>query len=242
MTQVQTRPHAESAAHRRTTHGNTARALDWSPAPARPVPVRPAATPAPRRRTPLSVVPAVRRRRRAPVVIFCFIALILGLGAVLLLNISVSSGQYQLVQLQNERTELAQRNEALTQQLENHQAPQVLAAEAAELGMVTSSTFGSIDLQTLVVTGDPVPAEEVEALPALIPAPNVLTQPVAPAVTTAEEVAAPVAESARAAEEREMAGAESTAAGEAEAEPAPALQEADLNGGTIPVPVQRSGQ
>ncbi|WP_104054699.1 MULTISPECIES: hypothetical protein [unclassified Arthrobacter] len=242
MTQVQTRPHAESAAHRRTTHGNTARALDWSPAPARQVPVRPApAAPAPRRRTPLSVVPAVRRRRRAPVVIFCFIALILGLGAVLLLNISVSSGQYQLVQLQNERTELAQRNEALTQQLENHQAPQVLAAEAAELGMVTSSTFGSIDLQTLAVTGDPVPAEEVEALPALIPAPNVLTQPVAPAVTTTEAEAAPVAESARAAEEREMAGAEQTA-GEAEAEPAPALQEADLNGGTIPVPVQRSGQ
>lgn len=238
MTQVQTRPHAGTAGHRRPTHGNTARALDWSPSPARPAP----SSPAPRRRTPLSVVPAVQRRRRAPVVIFCFISLILGLGAVLLLNISVSSGQYQLVQLQNERTELAQRNEALTQQLENHQAPQVLAAEAAELGMVTSSSFGSIDLQTLAVTGDPVPAEEADAPPVLIPAPNVLTQPVAPSVPVAEAESAPVVESARAAEEREASGAESAAAGEAEAEPAPAVQEADLNGGTIPAPVQRSGQ
>ena len=237
MTQVQTRPHAGTGTHRRATHGNTARALDWSPAPAAPAP----AAPAPRGRTPLSVVPAVKRRRRAPVVIFCFVALILGLGAVLLLNISVSSGQYQLVQLQNERTELAQRNEALTQQLENHQAPQVLAAEAANLGMVTSATFGSIDLETLAVTGDPVPAEEVEAPPALIPAPNVLTQPIAPAVAPVE-AAAPV-ESVRAAEERESQGAESAAAGEAvEAEPVPAEQGADLNGGTIPAPVQISGQ
>ncbi len=237
MTQVQTRPHAGTGTHRRVTHGNTARALDWSPAPAA------TAAPAPRGRTPLSVVPAVRRRRRAPVVIFCFMALILGLGAVLLLNISVSSGQYQLVQLQNERTELAQRNEALTQQLENHQAPQVLAAEAANLGMVTSATFGSIDLQTLAVTGDPVPAEEAEdAPPALIPAPNVLTQPVAP-VAAPVETAAPV-ESARSAEAREEeAAAESAAAGEAvDAEPVPAEQGADLNGGTIPAPVQISGQ
>ncbi|MDN3481685.1 hypothetical protein QMA10_07075 [Arthrobacter sp. APC 3897] len=238
MTQVQTRPHTGIAGHRRTTHGNTARALDWNPAPVRPAP----SAPAPRRRTPLSVVPAaVQRRRRAPVVILCFITLILGLGAVLLLNISVSSGQYQLVQLQNERTELAQRNEALTQQLENHQAPQVLAAEAAELGMVTSSSFGSIDLQTLAVTGDPVPAEEADAPAVLIPAPNVLTQPVAPAVPAAE-APAPVVESARAAEEREAAAAESAAAGEGEPEPAPAVQESDLNGGTIPAPVQRSGQ
>ena len=242
MTQVQTRPHAGTSTHRRVTHGNTARALDWNPAPANPVSSGASSVmPEPRRRTPLSVVPAAKRRRRAPLVIFCFIALIMGLGAVLLLNISVSSGQYQLVQLQNERTELAQRNEALTQQLENHQAPQVLAAEAAELGMVTSSTFGSIDLQTLAVTGDPVPAEEIEGAPALIPAPNVLTQPIAPAAAAAEPE--PSSGSARAGEAREAEAAETAGAGgAAEAEQAPAVQEADLNGGTIPAPVQRSGQ
>ncbi|WP_341392565.1 hypothetical protein [Arthrobacter sp. G119Y2] len=236
MTQVQTRPHAPAGAVRRATHGNTARALDWSPSP------RSAPAPsAPRRRTPLSVVPASKSRRRAPLFIFCFFALILGLGAVLLLNISVSSGQYQLVQLQNERTELAQRNEALTQQLENHQAPQVLAAAAADLGMVTSSTFGSIDLQTLAVTGNPVPAEEDTPPGVLIDAPNVLTQPIAPA---GADPAPAAEESVRAAEAREAAAAEAAAAAAGEpagADTAPAEQEANLNGGTIPVPVQRSG-
>ena len=242
MTQVQTRPHREAAgAARRATHGNTARALDWTPAPA------PAE---PRRRTALSVVPVSARRRRAPLVVFCFFALILGLGAVLLLNISVSSGQYQLVQLQNERTELAQRNEALTQQLENHEAPQVLAATAAELGMVTSPTFGSIDLQTLAVTGEPVPAEEGTPPPVLVAAPNVLTQPVAPAVAPAEPESAPAAaDSVRAAEATEAAAAAAAAAAAPAGatgstdpvEPAPANQEADLNGGSIPAPVQRSG-
>ncbi|WP_342025234.1 hypothetical protein AAE021_08825 [Arthrobacter citreus] len=236
MTQVQTRPHAHTGAVRRATHGNTARALDWTPRTA------PATAPAaPRRRTPLSVVPASKTRRRAPLFIFCFFALILGLSAVLLLNISVSSGQYQLVQLQNERTELAQRNEALTQQLENHQAPQVLASAAADLGMVTSSTFGSIDLQTLSVTGNPVPAEEGTAPLVLIDAPNVLTQPIAPAAAAP----APAAEeSVRAAEAREAEAAQAAAAAAGEpagAETAPAEQEANLNGGTIPAPVQRSG-
>lgn len=241
MTQVQTRPHRQApGAARQATHGNTARSLDWNPgtAPAAPAP------PAPRRRTPLSVVPAAKRRRRAPLVVFCFIALILGLGAVLLLNISVSSGQYQLVQLHTERTELAQRNEALTQQLENNKAPQVLAAAAADLGMVTSATFGSVDLQTLAVTGNPTPAEEGAPPSVLIGAPNVLTQPIAPAGAAP---APAVDESARAAEAREAEAAAQAAAAAAEpgepagAEPAPAEQEADLNGGTIPAPVQRSG-
>lgn len=238
MTQVQTRPHASAGAVRRVTHGNNARALNWAPAPGGPGHAPAPAAPAPRRRTPLSVVPAARSRRRAPVVVFCFVALILGLGAVLLLNISVSSGQYQLVELQNERTELMQRNEALTQQLENHQAPQMLAAQAAELGMVTSSSFGSIDLQTLEVTGNPVPAEESEGPAVLIPAPEVLTQPVAPqaAGTEAEETG----ESARAAEAREEEAAETgpVPASPADGWTAPATPEADLNGGTIPAPAQ----
>lgn len=235
MTALQTRPHAAEGVARRATHGNTARTLDWNPVSA-------PTAPSPRRRTPLSVVPAAKRRRRAPVVIFCFIALILGLGAVLLLNISVSSGQYQLVQLQNERTELAQRNEALTQQLENHQAPQTLASQAAGLGMVTSSTFGSIDLQTLAVTGNPVPAEEGTPPTVLIPAPDVLTRPITPAAAAPPE---PAGEPVRAAEEREAEAAEAVppvAGEEAGDAPAPLPEEADLNGGTIPAPVQRSGQ
>ncbi|MCC3301902.1 hypothetical protein [Arthrobacter sp. zg-Y895] len=220
--------------------GNTARALDWdAAAPATTV----------RRRTPLSLVPAASRRKRAPFAVFCFAALVLGLASVLLLNISVSSGQYELVQLQSQKAELAQRNEALTQKIENHQAPQVLAASAADLGMVSSPSFGTIDLQTLAVTGSPEAAKEGEPAELLIGAPSVLTQPITPAPSV---VPAEPQESVRAVEEREEAAAsEAAAAAAAEeaaripeadpAQPSDVVPEGELNGGTIPAPVQRSG-
>ena len=210
--------------------GNLARSVRWESAQPQ--------TSAPRRRTPLALVPAAARKRRVPVAALCFAVLAAGLAAVLLLNISVSSGQYQLVQLQNQRTELLQKNEALTQQVENHQAPQVLAAAAAELGMVASPSFGTIDLQTLAVTGDPEPAKEGTKSEGLIGLPQVLTQPITPAQAQPAEPAEP---NARAAQERESAAAPAPAEAEAEA-PAPAAPEADLNGGTIPAPSQRSGQ
>ncbi|MCQ1946579.1 MULTISPECIES: hypothetical protein [unclassified Arthrobacter] len=223
--------------------GNTARALDWdAAAPATTV----------RRRTPLSLVPAAKRRKRAPFAVFCFAALVLGLASVLLLNISVSSGQYELVQLQSQKAELAQRNEALTQKIENHQAPQVLAASAADLGMVSSPTFGTIDLQTLAVTGSPEAAKEGEPAELLIGAPSVLTQPITPAPAPAVVPAEPQ-ESVRALEEREEAAARDAAAEAAAAEeaaripaadpaqPSDIVPEGELNGGTIPAPVQRSG-
>ncbi|MCC9175071.1 hypothetical protein [Arthrobacter sp. zg-Y179] len=226
--------------------GNTARALDWdAAAPATTV----------KRRTPLSLVPAASRRKRAPFAVFCFAALVLGLASVLLLNISVSSGQYELVQLQSQKAELAQRNEALTQKIENHQAPQVLAASAADLGMVSSPSFGTIDFQTLAVTGNPEAAKEGEPAELLIGAPSVLTQPITPAPSVVPEEPQ---ESVRAIVEQEEAAARAAAAEAAaadaaaseeaartpEADPAQSpdvVPEGELNGGTIPAPVQRSG-
>lgn len=208
--------------------GNLARSVQWDSAEPQ--------TAAPRRRTPLSLVPAASRKRRVPVAALCFAVLAIGLAAVLILNISVSSGQYQLVQLQNQRTEILQKNEALTQQVENHQAPQVLAAAAAELGMVASPSFGTIDLQTLAVTGNPEPAKEGTRPEALIGLPQVLTQPVTPAQAQPAEPAEP-AENARAAEAKDSVPADAPVV-----TPAPAAPEADLNGGTIPAPSQRSGQ
>ncbi|MBD8044966.1 hypothetical protein H9638_14235 [Arthrobacter sp. Sa2BUA2] len=219
------------AAPVRAVQGNLARSVQWETAEPQ--------APAPRRRTPLSLVPAASRRRRVPVAALCFVVLAAGLVAVLLLNISVSSGQYQLVQLQNQRTELLQKNEALTQQVENHQAPQVLAAAAAELGMVASPSFGTIDLQTLAVTGNPEPAKEGAQPEPLIGLPEVLTQPVTPAQAQPAEPA----DNARAAEARDSAPAPAAAGEAAPTEAAaPAAPEADLNGGTIPAPSQRSGQ
>ena len=212
--------------------GNTARALDWDAA---------TAVPAPKRRTPLSLVPAAARRRRTPFAVVCFAALVLGLASVLLLNISVSSGQYELVQLQSQRAELAQRNEALTQEIENHQAPQVLAAAAGELGMVSSPTFGTIDLETLTVTGAPEPAKDGDPARSLIGAPSVLTQPVTPAPSV---VPTESRDTVKATEQQEEADAREAAPAPT-AEPAPpapeSVPESELNGGTIPVPVQKSG-
>jgi len=208
-----------------SVQGNLARAL----------PEQAPEQPAPRRRTPLALVPAAARRRRIPVAALCFAVLAAGLAAVLVLNISVSSGQYQLVELQNQRTELIQKNEALTQQVEHHQAPQVLAGAAAELGMVVSPTFGTIDLQTLAVTGEPEPAKEGAGPGTLVDLPQVLTQPVTPVQPAAPEPA----ENTRAAEQQDSAPA---GADPVPAPAPPAAAEPDLNGGTIPAPSQRSGQ
>lgn len=218
------------AAPAQAVQGNLARSLQWE------APDSGAGTQ--RRRTPLSLVPAAARKRRVPVAALCFVFLALGLAAVLLLNISVSSGQYKLVELQNQRTEIVQRNEALTQQVENHQAPQVLAAAAGELGMVPSDSFGTIDLQTLAVSGDPEPAKEGSMPEPLVGLPQVLTQPVTPPNAKPAEPAEP-AENTRAAVNRDDAAA--SADGKPAGTPAPAAPE-DLNGGTIPAPSQRSGQ
>ncbi len=124
-------------------------------------------------RTPLSLVRSVPRKRRAPFVVLCFGLLAIALMAVLVLNISVSSAQYQLVQLRSEQTTLTKQNQDLTQQVQNFGAPQNLAAKATELGMVASLAKGQIDLSTLSVTGKAKPAVKDDAPGSVIAAPAV---------------------------------------------------------------------
>jgi hypothetical protein len=138
----------------------------------RPAGPRPAGGTAPRTRTPLSVVPARPTKRRVPVVVFRFMALVAALVTVLMLNISVSGTQYELVQLRGQQIALSQQNQALEQQIENREAPQNLAAAATKLGMVASPTFGSIELDSLRVTGTPEPATKVDGPRALISPPG----------------------------------------------------------------------
>ena len=96
--------------------------------------------------------------------------------AVLVLNISVSTAQYQLVQLRSEQSTLTKQNQDLTQQVQNFDAPQNLAAKATELGMVASAAKGQIDLSTLTVTGKAKPAVKGDAPGAVIAAPAVAGQ------------------------------------------------------------------
>ncbi|MBT2597730.1 hypothetical protein [Arthrobacter sp. ISL-72] len=182
-------------------------------------------------RTPLSVVRSTPRKRRAPFVVLCFAMLALALMAVLVLNISVSTAQYQLVQLRSDQSTLTKQNQDLTQQVQNYDAPQNLAAKAMELGMVASTGKGQIDLSTLTVSGTPKPAVKGDKPGAVIAAPAVAGQlTVVPPATTKEPLA--VRKPAEAA-----AAPAAAAPAPAAAAPKPAV---DLHGGSVPAPKQKT--
>lgn len=192
-------------------------------------------------RTPLSVVRSVPRKRRAPFVVLCFAMLAIALVAVLVLNISVSTAQYQLVELRAKQSTLTKQNQDLTQQVQNYEAPQNLAAKAKDLGMVASTVKGQIDLSTLSVTGKATPAVKGASEGAVIPAPAVpgqlivvppTTKADAPAGSTSSGTAAAApGTSAPAGQAAAAAAGSSASAGQATA--------AELNGGTVPAPQQK---
>ncbi|MCU1517231.1 MAG: hypothetical protein JWQ75_1952 [Pseudarthrobacter sp.] len=205
--------------------GSTAPALRTSPAGA-PGDGR-------KTRTPLSLVRSAPRKRRAPFVVLCFALLAVALVAVLVLNISVSSAQYQLVELRGKQSVLTKQNQDLTQQVQNFEAPQNLAAKASDLGMVASTVKGQIDLSTLAVSGKATPAVKGGAAGAVIPAPAVAGQlTVVPPPSTGEPLASrkPVTEEPAATPAAPAAEAAAAAAA------APAV---DLHGGSVPVPEQK---
>lgn len=214
--------------------GNTARALSSFTA-------APGKAGNKRTRTPLSVVPAAARKRRTPFVIFCFATLAAALMTVLVLNISVSSGQYELVQLRSEQASLLRQNQELTQKVQNFEAPQNLAAKGAELGMVASTSKGQIDLQTMTVSGTPKPAVKSDKSSAVIAAPSVAGQS-SPAQVSAKKEATPLPQPVTTPSAQPTApqtAAQQTAAPQSPASPA---QAANLNGGTIPAPGQKPEQ
>jgi cell division protein FtsL len=190
-------------------------------------------------RTPLSVVRSVPRKRRAPFVVLCFAMLAVALIAVLVLNISVSTAQYQLVELRARQSTLTKQNQDLTQQVQNFEAPQNLAAKAKDLGMVASTVKGQIDLSTLSVTGKATPAVKGGSEGAVIPAPAVAGQLiVVPPASKGEplESRKPVTDEAATPAAADPAA---EAAQAAQAAVAAAVPAAELHGGTVPVPKQK---
>jgi cell division protein FtsL len=202
--------------------GATARALPGlNPGPAR------------KARTPLALVRSAPRRRRAPFVVLCFGILAVALMAVLVLNISVSSAQYQLVQLRSDQLTLTKQNQDLTQQVQNFDAPQNLAAKATELGMVASTGKGQIDLSTLSVTGKAKAAVKGDAQGAVIAAPAVAGQlTIVPPPTSNE----PLVNRKPAADVPAAAAAPAAAAEPPAPAPKPAVE---LHGGSVPPPAQK---
>lgn len=182
-------------------------------------------------RTPLSVVRSAPRKRRAPFVVMCFALLAVALVAVLVLNISVSTSQYQLVELRSKQSTLTKQNQDLTQQVQNFEAPQNLAAKAAELGMVPSTVKGQIDLSTLAVTGKATPAVKGGPAGSVIPA---------PAVAGMLTVVPPAKAADPAADPKQASGQPTTPAPVPAPVPAAApVPAVDLHGGSVPVPEQK---
>jgi len=132
--------------------------------------VRPSArTLLPGRRLRVVTAPATARSR-AGVVIACLAMLAAGLVALLLINISLGHGSYEMYKLQSEQKQLADQQDALTEQLADAQAPQQLARQAAALGMVPAPQVAFLHLRDGSVTGAAVPASPA-------PTPTVSTTP-----------------------------------------------------------------
>ncbi|KHL03128.1 hypothetical protein [Sinomonas humi] len=189
----------------------------------------PASTP---QRAPLSLVRTLPVRRRAPFAVFCLGVLAVALIAVLVLNISVTSGQYQLVELKNQQLSLEQQNQDLQQRVQNYEAPQNLAARAAQLGMVAATSKGQIDLKTLLVTGQPTPAQKGASQGAVIASPEVAGYDATPAPSPSPSDAL----------KQTNAAAKATPASPAPKAAAPTAPATPvvLNGGTVPAPQQRT--
>ncbi|NVN00219.1 hypothetical protein [Arthrobacter sp. SDTb3-6] len=206
------------AASRRvpTTVGNTARALSLEE-------LHPPAGAAKSPRTPLSLVVSAPRRSRKPVVVSLFLLVLGALTAVLVMSVSVSQGQYQLVDLKNQQVALEKSNQALDLELSAKEAPQALVAQATAMGMVPAAAPGQIDVRTKRVTGNPQPASaDTKGLVVLPPA-DVNRPPAGvKSTTTADQPKA----------EKPVGGTPAAAA--------PSAVTPDLNGGTIPAPAQRA--
>ncbi|MDI3331791.1 MAG: hypothetical protein QJR09_13815 [Micrococcus sp.] len=207
-----------------------------------------------RSRTPLAIVPAPVRRSGRGFVALCVGILAVALLAVLVVNISVSNRQYQMVGLKSEQLDLTQANERLRQQVEHLEAPQNLAAEADRLGMVRPGDIAAIDLATGEVSGAATSAEGEDRPAGLIEAPvgpaeqaaaraaegqateNAAEQ--APAVQESNGTTAPGRPAGEQPADHTAAGQEDQSAGSAEGRTGDDGSGADreLNGGTIPAP------
>ena len=99
--------------------------------------------------------------KRAPVgySIFVLSIPVIALLIVLVVNIVLSNRQYEMVELDSQLTSITQSNEALAQEVSQKSAPQSVAQQAADLGMVLPGTSASIDLASGEVIGTATAAE-----------------------------------------------------------------------------------
>lgn len=124
--------------------------------------------PAPRLRV---VSVPVHTRSRAGLVLGCALLLGCGLVALLLLNVSLEKGSYELRAQHAQATQLQDRAQTLREQLAALQAPQNLAVKAGQLGMVPNPNAAFLRASDGKVLGVPTRAVASKA-PSVTPAPG----------------------------------------------------------------------
>lgn len=203
----------------------------------------PVGTPSPRSvpRTPLRAVPDQLRSTPKWMIATCVGALLGALLTVLMVNITISNRQYELVELRSSQQEITQANEALAQQVAHVSAPQNVASKAVELGMVLPGATASIDLETGTVTGVATTATEDNKPTGFVGAPTVASGQGTPAqASDQEQSSSSGAEESVEGSSTDLASGSGGSAGAAEDTAANAGSEgsgqADLNGGTLQAP------
>ncbi|MFP5347740.1 MAG: hypothetical protein ACLGIA_12040 [Actinomycetes bacterium] len=119
------------------------------------------------------VTPQPARRSRLPFVIGCIALLVSSLIGLLVLNISLSRGAYQVHDLQVKAARLQEREQALAEELAYRAAPAQLSAQARALGMVPGGAPAFLRLSDGALLGSPQPAPQSSAPTAIVGLPPV---------------------------------------------------------------------
>ncbi len=228
--------------------GNNARSLNVEPADPDVTFLGPGVKPR-KPRTPLSLVVSAPARNRSSLVVILFLVVVAALSVVLVMSISLTQGQYELVDLKSQQADLHKSNQELEQSIASKQSPQELVARAVTLGMVPAGTTGQIDVRSGKVSGSPQPASADTKGLVIIP-PASIDKPAAAASVVGSSTVplSPAAKVQKAAAEQaasqQAAGQNGAASGTPAAvvppAPVPAAAAApELHGGTIPAPAQK---
>lgn len=152
--------------------------------------------PVSRRRAVLTVVPIGETSApRAPFVAAVVALLVSGLIGLLVLNTVLAKDAFRLHALQVADRQLADREQALTREVEALRAPAALAAKASALGMVQAGPPAFLRLPDGAVLGAAVPAQAPApadgSAPAPVPAPVPAPAAQAPAEPPADDSETP---------------------------------------------------
>lgn len=225
-----------------------ANALSYAP---EPIPASRPESASSKRRITLSVVPALSTRRRIPMLVTLLLMILASAMIVLLLNVFIANGQYAMVGLKGQERTLTQQNEALRQEAQYLEAPQVIAEKATKLGMVKPGTPAAINLDTGKVTGKATAAvkpEKGEKISGVLATPVTPESDVPPVKESKPqpEKQAPASETTQDSQqvpERQVAEAKTEPANqpiEVGADGRPSFTPQQLNGGTIPAPAMKT--